>query len=118
MIIKIGMENEFYWVRHFFVFDVIHKFGFNPLVIRWIYACIRTLWIAPLVKKMLVPFFHIDDGLSQGCPLSPLPYIMMVESLCRKLELERLNDNLPGIKIVRGVKRINHFQFTNNTILI
>jgi hypothetical protein len=42
----------------------------------------------------------------------------MVEALSRKLEHERVIGNLSGINIVRGVKIINHSQFTDDTILI
>jgi hypothetical protein len=59
MVIKIDMENAFDWVRHSFLLDVMHKFGFSPSIIRWIVACISTPWIAPLVNGRPTPFFHI-----------------------------------------------------------
>jgi hypothetical protein len=50
MVIKIDMENAFDQVRHSFLLDAMHKFGFIPLIIRWIEACISTPWITPLVN--------------------------------------------------------------------
>lgn len=42
----------------------------------------------------------------------------MAESLSRKLEVERIVGNLPGIKIVQGVKSLNHSQFADDTFLL
>jgi hypothetical protein len=42
----------------------------------------------------------------------------MVESLGRSLEHERRTGNIPGIKIVAGVKRINHSQFADDILFL
>jgi hypothetical protein len=57
-------------------------------------------------------------ALRQGFPLSPILYILMVESLSRRLDKERRKKTIPGIKIVQGVKRINNSQFVDDTILL
>lgn len=63
-------------------------------------------------------FFQISKGLCQGCPLSPLLFIIMVETLSRKLEYERIAGNLLGLQIAHGVKNPNHLQFANDTLLL
>lgn len=120
MEIKIGMENAFEWVRHSFLFYLMHKFGFSPLVIRWIVACVRISWITPLVNGKPLPFFQISRELRQGCPFSPLLYTLIAEALSEKLEViyERQTVNLLRINIVRGIKSINHSWFADDTILI
>jgi hypothetical protein len=40
----------------------------------------------------------------QGLPLSPLLYILMADSLSKRLEQERIVGNLKGILIVQGAK--------------
>ena len=42
------------------------------------------------------PFFPIDRGVRQGCPLSPYILIVAVESLANRI---RNNENIKGIKI-------------------
>jgi hypothetical protein len=42
----------------------------------------------------------------------------MAETLSRQLEKERIGKVIPGIKIARGVKRINHSQFVDDTLLL
>jgi hypothetical protein len=81
-------------------------------------SCISSLWITPLVNGRPINFFDSSHGLRQGFPLSPLLYIIMENSLNRKLEYERTIRNLPGLQIVWGSKGINHSQFVDDTLLM
>jgi hypothetical protein len=49
---------------------------------------------------------------------SPHTYIIMEETLGRQLEKDQTSKGIPGIKIARGTKRINHSQFADDTLLI
>jgi hypothetical protein len=118
MEIKLDMENVFDRVEHDFLFKVMKKFGFNQEFLSWTGACIASPWIAPLLNGRPTPFFRASRGLRQGFPLSPLLYVIMAETLNRTLEWESINDTIPGIKIAQGVKRINHSQFVDDTILL
>jgi hypothetical protein len=42
----------------------------------------------------------------------------MAESLNHKLEVEGVSNSFPGIRIVRGIKSINHSQFVDDTLLL
>jgi hypothetical protein len=42
----------------------------------------------------------------------------MAESLNKNLEWESTNGTIPGIKIAQGVKRLNHSQFVDDTLLL
>ena len=112
------MANVFDWVRHYFLFAIMEKMGFNNDILNWIQACINSMWISLLVNGNRTKFFQATRGLQQGCPLSPLLYIIMDESLSKKLEYERLEGNLSGLSIVRNIKTINHSQFADDTLLL
>jgi len=88
MVIKINKENAFDRVKHNFLKAILKQFGFNQSFIYWIGACISNPWIAPLVNGRPSPFFKASRGLRQGCPLSPLVYGLLVETLNRGLEWE------------------------------
>ena len=62
--------------------------------------------------------FKSSRGLRQGFPLSPSLYILMVDSLSRKLEEEHRLGRLSGIQIAPGVKEINHSQFADDILLL
>jgi len=105
-------------VRHFLLFLVITKIGFADSFINWIKACLSGPWIAPLINGGPTSFFQSKRGLRQGCPLSPLLYIIMADSLSHSLERKRAEGSLTGIYIVRGVKEVNHSQFADDTLLM
>ena len=50
--------------------------------------------------------------------MSPFLYILMVESLSRKLIVEKEAGYIPGIKIARGVDPINHTIFPEDSLLL
>jgi hypothetical protein len=118
MPIKLDMANAFDRVEHNFLFKVMRKFGFSQNFMNWNNSCIESPWIAPLIKGRPGSFFKVSRGLRQGCPLSPILYVIMEESLNRSLEWESTSGNIPRIKIAQGVKRLNHSQFADDTILL
>ena len=118
MVVKIDLANAFDKVSHPFLFQVMQKFGFAPEFISWARACISKPWIAPLVNGRVAPFFQASRGLRQGCPLSPLLYAIQASVLSFQLDSAKHDQDLPGIKIARGIKDINHAQFADDTILL
>jgi len=118
MIIKLDMANAFDRVNHEFLLKVLEKFGFSEKIISMIKCCIGNPWIAPLINRRPTEFFESTRGIRQGCPLSPFLYIIMPESLSRKLLAEKEAGNIPGIKIAQGVQTINHALFVDDVICL
>jgi hypothetical protein len=83
---------------------VLLSFGFEQEFVKLIQACTHSPWIAPLVNGRPIEFFKSSRGLRQGCPLSPFLYILMADSLSRKLEQERLIGATPGLRITKDLK--------------
>ena len=63
-------------------------------------------------------FFKATRGLRQGCPLSPLLYAIQASVLSFQLNLCQESQWLPGLRIVHGVRSINHAQFADDTLLL
>eukprot|EP00253_Pinus_taeda_P018975 PITA_18975 len=118
MVVKLDLESAFDRVRHMFLLDVMHKFGFSPKFINWIKACIKEPWIAPLVNGRAAEFFKASRGLRQGCPLSPLLFVIQASVLSFLLNKKQEDQEIMGINIARGVKSINHALFADDTLLL
>ena len=50
--------------------------------------------------------------------MSPFLYLLVVESMSRKLQQLQESGDLKGLKIARGVKVVNNAQFVDDTIMI
>ena len=118
MLIKLDMENAFDKVNFSFLFLVLRSFGFIPALINLIKECIDKPWIVPLVNGIPINFFQATRGLRHGCPLSPFLYILMVDSLSRKLTAGKNVGIILGISPSVGVESINHALFADDTLLL
>ena len=105
MLIKLDIKNAFDRVKLPFLYEVILSFVFSSQFVNLIKACIDRPWIAPLVNGRPTDFFQATRGLHQGCPMSPFLYILMAETLSRKLSAEKEAGYIPRIKIARGVTK-------------
>lgn len=84
MFIKLDMANVFDRV-HSFLFLVMENLGFSNEFTSWNKACIGSPWITLIINGRLSSFFIASIGLCEGCPLSPLLYIIMAEALSSNL---------------------------------
>ena len=118
MVIKLDLANAFYRVRLSFLWEVLKKFGFGLGFLNWICACIVDPWIAPLVNGRAVSFFKASRGLRQGCPLSPLLFILHVSVQSFYLDQKLVDQEILGLNIARWVKNVNHTLFADDTLLL
>eukprot|EP00253_Pinus_taeda_P004415 PITA_04415 len=118
MVIKLDMANAFDRVNQSFLSKVLLSFGFSSTFVQLIKACIDNPWIAPLVNGRPTNFFKAKRGIRQGCPLSPYLYILMADSLSRKLNAERGSGMLPGLKTTTGTEPSNHALFADDSLLL
>ena len=90
--------------------------GFDIAFIRWILKCITTVSFSILINVAASPFFHVERGLRQGCPLSPLLFLLVVEGLSRALkEVIRLG-NFIWPQLAQNL-HISHFLFVDDIFI-
>eukprot|EP00253_Pinus_taeda_P005923 PITA_05923 len=118
VLIKLDMCNAFDRVNRSFLYRVLSSFGFNQDFINLIKAGLEKIWITPMVNGRPTYFFLDTRGLRQGYPLSPFLYILMADSLSKKLTLEKQNGNILGIRIVKGIAPVNHALFVDDSLLL
>ncbi|GKB50839.1 RNA-directed DNA polymerase, eukaryota, partial [Tanacetum coccineum] len=81
LIFKVDFEKAFDSVRWDFLDDILKKFGFGPRWRDWIQSCLKSSRGSILVNGSPTSEFQFYKGLKQGDPLSPLLFILVMESL-------------------------------------
>lgn len=61
-------------------------------------------------------FFHVERGLRQGCPLSPLFFLLVVEGLSQFLKKAFVEGDFKGIPISPTLY-ITHLLFVNDILI-
>jgi hypothetical protein len=78
--------------------------------------CISIASFALLINGSSTPFFNVERGLKQGCPLSPLLFLLVAESLSKPLKDALVGGGLKGI-VVSPICSISHLLFVNDILI-
>ena len=112
--IFLDQEKAFDRVNHRFLFKTMHAFGIGDTFIKWvstIYANATSILQINGYFSEKIPF---KRGVRQGCPLSALLYVLVIEVLAIQL---RNNPNIVGFRI-EGEKIVSAHYMDDSTIII
>ena len=79
-------------------------------------ACLATVSFVVLINSSSSPFFTVGHGLRQGCPLSPLLFILAAEGLIRFILETKVVGSFKGIPISE-VLYITHLLFVDDILI-
>ena len=99
----IDQEKAFDRVNHKVLYEVLHGFGFGNAFVNWIKTIYLGASTRVSVNGFLTENIPLKSGVRQGCPLSALLYVMVIELLALQL---RNNLNIVGFTI-NGEKLIS-----------
>jgi len=112
--IFLDQEKAFDRVNHLLLFKVMRRYGFGDTFISWITRLYATDTSRVMINGFLTDKFNILRGVRQGCPLSPLLYVFIIELLAAQL---RANPNIVGFT-VGGEKIVSLHYADDATITI
>ena len=92
----LDQEKAFDRVSHEFLYKVLEKFGFGGSFIHWIKLLYSNASTMININGFLTSKVLLKSGVRQGCPLSPLLYVLVIEILALQL---RANLNIVGFSI-------------------
>ena len=114
-ILSLDQEKAFDRVDWGFMLATLKAMGFGPSFVSWVELFYREVRSAVNVNGHLTSFFHLSRGVRQGCPLSPLLYVLVAEVFAVNL---RSNPRIQGISFP-GVGSISPIvQYADDTSLV
>ena len=109
-LISLDQSKAFDRVDHRFLASVLETAGFKPDFRRWISMEYHNPQAVVQVNGRRSGVIAIERSVRQGCPLSPLLYVLALEPLLRRLRVEGTSPALRGIPFVgRLAARVSAF---------
>ncbi len=111
----LDQEKAFDRVNHDFLFAVLQAFGFGNDFINKIKCLYNNISARVLVNNFLGPIFQVTRSVRQGCSLSPLLYILIMEPFAHKI---REHQQIIGLPVPASNVQAKISQFADDTTLI
>ena len=96
-LISLDQSKAFDRVDHQFLATVLETAGFKPEFRRWISMMYHNPQAVVQVNGRRSRVFAVERSVRQGCPLSPLLYVLALEPLLRRLRDRTTNPALRGV---------------------
>jgi hypothetical protein len=100
IILKLDLKKAYDNVSWQFLRLLLIQIGLKWEVSQWIMACVTNVSMAVLINGSPTSFFKSHRGLRQGCPLSPLLFLLVIECLSRQIKKAVENGSFKGLKVV------------------
>ena len=114
-LITLDQEKAFDRVNHGFLQRVLTRFNFGPSFRQWVNIVYTDIHSCVLNNSWLSAKIKLDRGVRQGCPLSPLLYCLVAETLGQAI---RRDNSIRGIPIPGVNKQSKVSQYADDTTLI
>ncbi|PIK39497.1 hypothetical protein BSL78_23651 [Apostichopus japonicus] len=85
-LVSLDQQKAFDMVDRGFLMNVLETFQLHPNFRKWISVLYEESFSSVIVNGFCSEVFNVERGVRQGCPLSPLLYVLFSESLSRLLE--------------------------------
>ena len=96
ILLLIDFEKAFDSVRWDFMAKTLKAFKFGPIFQKWVKVLYTNSQSSVLNNGHQTPFFQLEQGVRQGCPLSAFLFILVVELLAIQI---RTSNNIKGIQV-------------------
>ena len=114
-VLSLDQEKAFDRVDWDFMHSTLSTMGFGPSFISWVNLFYNRVQSAVNVSGYLSPFFGLSRGVRQGCPLSPLLYVLVSEVLAVNI---RCNPRISGLSLPGSPPLSPISQYADDTSLI
>ena len=114
-ILSLDQEKAFDRVDWGFMRSTLVAMGFGPSFVAWVDLFYHRMQSCVNVNGYVSAFFNLSRGVRQGCPLSPLLYVLLCEVLAANI---RCNTRISGL-LIPGFPPLSLIsQYADDTSLI
>ncbi|GLT73841.1 hypothetical protein SLA2020_456730 [Shorea laevis] len=118
MIVKLDLEKAYDCIEWSFVRKALISFNFPPTLIAIIMSCISFAELSIVINGGITESFQPSRGLRQGDPLSPYLFMLCVEFLSIKLQVDQSARRWKGAKLGKSSPILTHLFFADGLIFI
>ena len=115
-VLKIDLSKAYDRVNWLYIRLLLTHLGFHLDLIRWIMNCLTTVSFVVLLNGAISQFFHSEQGLRQGCLLSPLLFLLVAEGLGFFLKRAHSEGDFISLPISQ-VLAITHLLFVDDNLI-
>jgi len=116
MVIKIDLYKEYEKINWLYMRMLLTHLGFHIDLINWIMSRITNISFVVLINGVASQLFSNQNGLRQGCPLSPLLFLLAVEGLIQLIHQDIREGTLGGIEVAPNICD-THIVFVDDILL-
>ena len=112
-VLSLDQEKAFDRVDWGYLQRVLARMNFGPSFCQWISLFYTGISSSVLVNGHCSDFFFVSRGVRQGCPLSPLLYIIIAETMACAICADPLIDGF----VLPGNRRVKLCQYADDTTI-
>ena len=110
ILIFIDFRKAFDTLEWHYLFSCLKAFNFGPDLIQWVRTFYQNIQSCVINNGLASDYFALEQGVRQGDPLSPYPFLLAIETLAISI---RENPEIDGIKI--GESETKLLQYADDT---
>ena len=115
IILSIDYEKAFDTISKNALISIGRAFGFGDVFMLWIETFMKNRKACVKNNGFISGEFEVQRGIRQGCPLSPLLFILAVELLAIKIRQE---PSIKGIKLPNTIQHTKIRQYADDTTFL
>lgn len=117
IICKIDLEKAFDRINWRYLEFVLVQMGFSRKWCNWLRFCYSTSSFSVLINGSSFGYFTSSRGVRQGCPVSPLLFIIAREGFSRFMDRAHNQGLFSGFSVSPTSIDVNHLHYADDTIL-
>ena len=113
-LLSLDQEKSFDRVDWGFLYRILDTFNFGPAFCRWIKLVYTNVESAVVINGWTSSFFRPSRGVRQGCPLSPLLYVLSIEVLAANI---RYAPGITGVFLPHSLEQFKCPGYADDTTM-